>query len=187
MITISIINPITNINVQIKWGDRLNTLPINNAYLTIDGTDVPIQEPSPWSRHWYSHKLHGAGLRYEIGVSLQGYIVWANGPFPCGQYPDVKIFREALKARLGDEMVIADRGYRDDKCLTPNNVHVQYLLRRFSVLRARHETLNKRLKQFAILQRTYRHNIDMHHYVFFAVAHITQVCLDTEPLFVIEA
>ena len=39
-----------------------------SAKITIDGTDCEINEPSPFDRKWFSHKLRGAGLRYEIGI-----------------------------------------------------------------------------------------------------------------------
>ena len=53
--------------------------------MTVDGTDVMIWEPTPFSKMWYSHKFHGAELRYEIGMCIQtGDIVWVNGPFKCG-------------------------------------------------------------------------------------------------------
>ena len=43
---------------------------------------------------------------------LTGDIVWVIGPFPCGDRPDIEIFRFALKPMLGDcERVEADDGY----------------------------------------------------------------------------
>ena len=62
------------------------------------------------------YKFKGAGLRYEVGVSIQmGHVVWVNGPYPCGRWPDIKIFREDLKHMLDDgEMVIANAGYRGE-------------------------------------------------------------------------
>ena len=40
-----------------------------------------------------------------------------NGPFPCGQYPDLKIFRLGLKNKLEycKEKVEADDGYRGEE------------------------------------------------------------------------
>jgi hypothetical protein len=90
--------------------------------MTVDGTDVMIWEPKPFSRMWYSHKFNGAGLRYEIGVCIQtGDIVWVNGPFKCGPWPDLSIFRINLKnLLLPREQVEADNGYRGDpSCRTP--------------------------------------------------------------------
>lgn len=60
-----------------------------------------------------SHKFKHAGLRYEIAVCiLTGDIVWVIGPFPCGAWPDISIFRFALKYLLDEnERVEADDGY----------------------------------------------------------------------------
>ena len=42
-----------------------------------------------------------------------GDIAWMHGPFPCGSWPDVKVFRNALVGELADgDMVEADKGYR---------------------------------------------------------------------------
>ena len=77
-----------------------------------------ICEPTPFSPKRYSHKFHGPGLRYEIGIGIEtGYIVWAHGPFPSGKYSDARIFKLVLKTRLlPHENVVADGGYTDERC-----------------------------------------------------------------------
>ena len=52
---------------------------------------------------------------YEIGVCIQtGWIVWKNGPFPCGSWSDLKIAREWLVHELlDDDKCVADLGYLD--------------------------------------------------------------------------
>ena len=46
---------------------------------------------------WHSHKFNGPGLRYEVAICmLTGCTVWIMGPFPCGDWPDIEIFRFAL-------------------------------------------------------------------------------------------
>ena len=79
----------------------------------------------PFSTEWYSHKFKGAGLCYEVGICIQtGDIVWFNGPFPCGEWPDLKIFRSKLKGKLPPgELVEADQGYhgKPTKVRTPND------------------------------------------------------------------
>jgi len=51
-------------------------------------------------------------------------------------------------------------------------------------LRARHETVYKRLKDFGILSQTYRHNLKDHAFVFRAVVVLTQLAIESgEPLF----
>lgn len=82
--------------------------------MTVDGTDFRIEQPTEFSKRWYSHKFKGPGLRYEVALSiLGGDIVWTNGPFPCGSWPDISIFRAGLIDELRPmEMVEADKGYR---------------------------------------------------------------------------
>lgn len=94
---------------------------INN---TVDETDFRICEPNPMSKKWFSLKLNGPGLRYEIGISCaQRWIFWTNRPFPCVFYSDPKIFRGVMKkALLRDELVIIDGTYRDKKCRIRGNL-----------------------------------------------------------------
>ena len=68
-------------------------LDICGTYQRLGGGYNSLGEPG-----WKSHKFGGAGLRYEIGISIEyGDIVWWNGPFPCGAFPDIKIFKQSLK------------------------------------------------------------------------------------------
>ena len=173
-----------------KWNNRLLSAAISGGnericYASVDGTDLRIKEPFPFSSKWFSHKFLGPGIRYEIGISIEdGHIGWAYGPFPCGGFPDIEIFSKRLKATLRrNEYVVADNGYRDEKCILPNDE--SFPNRRFhSVIRARHETANSRLKQFAVLTHTFRHNLKLHAQCFHAVANLTQLCLESQgPLF----
>ena len=51
--------------------------------------------------------------------------------------------------------------------------------------RSRHETVNKRMKQFNVLKNCFRHDIEKHGYCFDAIAVITQLAIAKggEPLF----
>lgn len=145
--------------------------------MTIDGTDCPIEEPSPFNRKWYSHKFEGAGLRYELGICIQtGDIVWINGAYPCGSWSDLKIFRHRLKGLLGPtELVEADATYRDSKCRLPGSF-VSVADRRASRrARGRHEQINGRIKIFKVLKTEFRHDIHDHQTCFFACAVLTQL------------
>jgi hypothetical protein len=55
-------------------------------------------------------------MRYELGVDIiTGHLVWINGPFPAGAFPDVEIFRSCLSLWLDqDERFEADDGYIGD-------------------------------------------------------------------------
>lgn len=159
--------------------------------ISVDGTDFRIYEPKPFDSMWYSHKFRGPGVRYEVGVCIQtGWIVWINGPFPCGTWPDLRIARSALIDALDSgEKYLADGGYKDGGvfAVTPNGLNsTEQQMKK--IVRARHETVNRRLKQFNALHRTFRHNVSRRHSsVFRAVANITQLMIENnEPLFCVD-
>lgn len=81
--------------VQIQWSQRFACAPRDSKYLvSLDGTDCPIQEQSPFNKKWYSHKLNWAGIRYEVVLCIRtGRIVWVAGGVPCGEWPDLKLAR----------------------------------------------------------------------------------------------
>lgn len=158
--------------------------------VTIDGTDCRILEPAPFDRKWYSHKFHGPGVRYEVGLCIQnGWIVWVNGPYPCGSHSDLKIAKDWIFRLLGgSEMVLADGGYNDGGLYaeTPTGLHNQDQKMKKDA-RSRHETVNRRLKHFNILTHTYRHDVAEHGIAFRAVAVLTQIAIQTdEPLFQVD-
>ena len=140
---------------------------------------------------WYSHKFKGAGLRYEIGVCItSGEIVWAYGGVPCGAWPDVKLARSCIVDALDEgEKIIADGGYNDGEThfITPSGVN-NYCSRLQKLVRARHETLNARLKTYHVLSDRFRHPRSKHAMCFYAVVNIVHVAIISgdSPLFAIE-
>jgi DDE superfamily endonuclease len=116
----------------------------NRCKISIDGTDCPIEEPQPFNKKYYSHKFNGAGVKYELGLCIvTGWIVWYNGPFPCGN-TDLQIARLRVCTHLEkEERILADGGYRDDGQYfdTPTGLHNKGQCMR-SLCRARHETVN---------------------------------------------
>lgn len=116
--------------------------------MSVDGTDFRIYDPWPFDSKWYSRTFHGPGLRYEIGICIATWhIVWANGPFPFGAYPDVKIFQLSMKLSLeANEEVVADGAYNDERCskMGENSSQTRF----YGFVRTRHETVNQRFKQF---------------------------------------
>ena len=158
--------------------------------MSVDGVDFKIQNPTPFNRGWYSHKFKSAGLRYEVALCIAtGNIVWTNGPFPCGNWPDIKIYRGWLKNLLApNERVEADAGYRGDEtidgpedCLTLNQYEKKF------TVRGRHETVNARIKTYAAMRETWRHHRNKHRMVFNSVVTITQLeLLYEKPLFQID-
>ena len=54
------------------------------AFVSHHGTDFEmIYEPSRFDRKWFSHKFHGPGLRYEVGLSI--FTGEVNGGVSCGR------------------------------------------------------------------------------------------------------
>lgn len=175
---------------KIVWSRRFRGDTGNDCLVTVDGTDFRISERG---REFYSHKFKKSGLRYEICVCIKsGEIVWLNGPYPCGKWSDITIFRDCLIHHLGrHERVEADDGYigeapRRVKC--PRSfVNSRNTERMQSIVRQRQETANKRFKMWGCLKQVFRHEITKHGDVFRAVCVITQLTImNGEPLFQVE-
>ena len=148
----------------------------------VDGTDFCINEPKPFWPGCESFKFNGPDDHYDAALCIcTGHIVWINGPNPCGQWPDLKIFRHALMGELLDgEKVEADLGYRGENLyINEFNIFLSERGQRQKYLaHARHETVNKRFKQSNCLQRFFWHNLGKHGLVFQAVASITQLAIE---------
>ena len=81
----------------IIWQKRFEGDIANDCLITVDGTDYEIEQPKPFSKIWYDCKHNGPGVRYEVAVSINGGdIVWINGPYKSGSWPDIKIFRDGI-------------------------------------------------------------------------------------------
>jgi DDE superfamily endonuclease len=144
----------------------------------IDGVDFAIQKPTLFDTRWYSHKFDGPGIRYEIAVCIHTRdIMLFTGPFECGTWPDRLIFRHKLKQMLGpNEKVIADRGYKGKfKVVTPYDPLSEDHGKLMNTARARHETINGRLKVWMILKYLFRHPLVKHHIAFRAVLVLEQI------------
>ncbi len=121
-------------------------------------------------------------------TSSQG--TWC-GSRVAGKYTDIKIFNKVLRNFLEPvERVEADEGYRGhpDKIKCPgNDANLAENWGMQGRVRARHETLNERLKNWGILSQVFRHHIMMHGDVFRACAVVTQLTVKNgEPLFEVE-
>lgn len=158
--------------------------------ISVDGTEFQIYQQYP-KKQFYSYKYNSAGLRYEVAVCIRtGDIVWINGPFNAGQYTDLMIFWFGLKQKLlfAGEKAQADGIYEcEATCICPNQfdaARVQWLK---NDVRARHETVNKRLKQFGVLKQVFRQELSKHKAVFECVAVITQIAIrNGEELYEVE-
>jgi len=157
--------------------------------MSIDGTCFTILQPSPFSDKWYDEKSNGPGIKYEVGVSLySSSICWIKGPFPSGRFNDETVFVLFLSAKLlPGEKCIADNGYSAcHQCTTPEpgqSMNVKLKMSKMSKIRSRQEHVNKRLKQFGVLRRVYRHDRQLHKHCMYAVSVVTQLSIMfDEPL-----
>ena len=153
--------------------------------VTVDGTDFLIDEPTPFSKKWSSHKFgKHAALRYEIGICIQtGWIVWVNGPYPAGQWPDLAISRDCLNQSLGrKEKFLADGGHRDKHGWSNRsngcNARQQCME---AVAGAWHECVNGHFKVFGVFDRNWRQHRKKHGVAFMAAANIVQARIQLEP------
>jgi DDE superfamily endonuclease len=149
----------------------------NVCKISLDGVDCMIEEPMPFNKKYYSHKRNSAGVKYEIGICIRtGWIVWFNGPFPAGN-PDICVARIGVVNYLEpQEKILADGGYRDGgvNFVTPTGLH-NIGQRMRSLCRARHETINGRIKIFKVTDTRFRHNLNKHRMCFHTVLIITQM------------
>ena len=172
---------------QIVWENRFKLDKGNDCLVTVDGTDFRIAEHG---RPFYSHKFKKSGLRYEVALCiLTGDIVWINGPYECGKWPDIEIFRNSLVSQLApNERVEADDGYIGEhpqhvKCPKgiANPFETEYMQQR---ARNRQETVNNCFKFWGALKQVWRNPIVLHGDAFRAIAIVTQVAINSgERLF----
>ncbi len=168
---------------------------LNDFTMAVDGMDfrIPQKGAATKGNAFASHKYAGkSALRYELGVDiLAENLLWIQGPYPAGKYTVIKFFNKVLRYFLEPgERVEADEVYRGhpDKIKYPGNDANPAENRGMQGrVRARHEMLNGRLKNWGILSQVFRHHIMMHGDVFRACAVVTQLTIqDGEPLFEVE-
>ena len=169
---------------QIRFENRnIGTNPQRVCKLSLDCTDYLMDEPQPFSSKKFSQKFNHSALRYEIGVALySSNIAWASGPHLPGVKNDLEIYRECLKHALvaNKEMAYADGGYKGEMGTIQEKGRGSTDERAVATLaRARHETFNRRMKEWNSLKHSFRHNhghnVSNHGYVFNAVVVVTQL------------
>ena len=174
----------------IHWSRRFRNAPKDDVwcFVTVDGTDFRMGEPTPFSSKWKSHKAKGASIKYKVAVSIySGDIVWIYGPHE-GSKNDLTVFREQLQHMLEhEEMIEADAGYGavgravgTDGIIRSKNDYLSIAeMMEKAEIRARHETVNRRFKVWQILKQEFRNNKKLHQYVFYAAAVMTQMSIDS--------
>ena len=176
--------------IKIIWNNRFSGDIGNKALVSLDGTDMPVQ--MKFAERFLSHKFKGNGLKYEICVCIvTGRIVWIHGPSRAGEH-DITVARQAIVSFMDDnEMAVADSGYGGEllSIKTPDFMHFRSAdeYGAAAVARARHETMNKRLKSKQVLTKPFRHSLQFHSSCFRAVAVIEELNIENgHPLFDVE-
>ena len=160
----------------------------NDCLLSCDCADFRIPNHGPaFASHKYNKK---SALRYELCLCiLTGDLVWINGPYEAGRWPDIEIFRDALISELDPgERVETDDGYigeHPERCKCPggfaNLEETEFMQQR---VRNRQESINNRFKFWGCLRKVFRHEIALHASCFRAIAVICQLTINSgEKLF----
>lgn len=167
----------------------------------MDATELQIQQPPTKKARLdaYGRKGHYA-YKYQAWVRFpDGKIVGLYGPFLSTE-SDFSIYKKTIPQQLlPGEVVMGDKGYQGDPlhALTPfkrprkrKGQPVRPLLGfqlRFNrLLRARRahiERVFRRMKQFQILKRTWRHPLEKHPTVMAAIGKLVNEDLKVAPLF----
>ncbi|ETV67416.1 hypothetical protein H257_16391 [Aphanomyces astaci] len=64
---------------EVVFNNRFDEAPMGtNLFVSLDGTDCPVQEPFPFDPSWWSHKLNRAGIRYEVALARDVYVLAVN-------------------------------------------------------------------------------------------------------------
>ena len=111
-----------------------------------------------------------------------------NGPFHVGDCPNISIFRDRTMAMLdygerveAEDMYKGELAYSDlpSDCLGLGCIHERWEQRQMKgLVCARHETVNRRFKQFICLNQVYRHELDCHSSISCDVVVLTQIGID---------
>ena len=189
---------------KIRWIDAEDS---ETFVVSVDGVHCAVNEPRLMpSDMWFSHKEGGAGVVYELGVHIRlNQITWVNGPFKAG-YPDSSIFlgehAERVPKKIGDDgkdrdevyeslydkipagkKAVADRLYKGkclEKCAIRNDLDTAAARQFKKRVRARHENLNARIKNFRIVRERFRHGVKNHRMVFEAVCVVVQYEIEND-------
>ena len=178
--------------VKIAWDEALDDPDDEIFIVSLDGVDFKTREEVhpryPVDPQMRSHKMNHAAWKYEIALAIfRERIVFASGPEKASVH-DMTMFRNnGLKAKmlqLPGKMIIGDGGYQTaepdeiNMISTPNPVDPEGLRNFKSRVRLRHETINSRMKQYAILKHGFELGKERHASCFYAVLVMIQYKMD---------
>jgi hypothetical protein len=158
--------------------------------VSVDTIDCPI--PFQGRKFHLQKFKFGSTLRYEVAICiLCGDLVIVNGPCDPGIWNDISIFRNSplLRLDVGERVEVddGDRGPEFVKCPASIGRHDENILAMQSLVRHRHEIVNKRFMQVKILKELCRGDIPKHGLSFRVCAIVTQLAIQSgEPLFSVD-
>lgn len=149
------------------------------ARIILDTTSCFIERPSEHQRIFYSGKSKKHEIKYELGIDMDGTIIWVSGGWP-GSLHDLTIARQSgILEKLGEgELIIADKAYLGDPhFLTPlkgkaTSVHGLCFNKLIAQIRIAVEHTFAYFKAFSCLSKKWRHKLCLHRIVFFVLANI---------------
>jgi hypothetical protein len=162
---------------------------------TVDGVHCRINEPrTDASSKWYSHKLNGPGVSYEIAISVRrNNVLWISGPHHASKH-DITIFRggkkddknkdrTALYFKIPEgKRVIGDSGYQGEpmKISVSKDEDSKDVKKFFARAKSRQETFNSRVKSFLITDLPFRHGFERHGSAFESVCIAVQYDMEND-------
>ena len=184
---------VSQIRARNRWPFR-RPKPSHRTLLTVDGIACPYKEVRLWDGDLdpslFCQKFKGPGLNYQIVLGLYtGLLCSVQGPYECGDFPDLKIAKDKGLVDFliqKKEKAIADGTYRNPVFINAEEGLPQVLLKLISKARARHETVNSRIKRCKIFTclRGFRHDKEFHGTCFHAVCNMIEIEFEIEsPLF----
>jgi hypothetical protein len=180
---------------KIHWDPTLGNADESAFVGSIDGVDCQIWEPKHptmnMDKSYSSHKFKAAALKYEIILSITtSRILWISGPFKGGTH-DMTVFRRggfkqimlAMRGKMlvGDAIYKGGDNFREEHGMfaPPNTLDPEHLAAWKSRVRCRQETVNDRIKFFAIIKNTFEGTDQRKHKAAFeAVAVMVQYQMD---------
>lgn len=174
--------------VKIVWDQALDDQDSEVFIVSLDGVDFPTRqekhETLPRDPQMYSHKSNGPAWKYEIALCVfRDSIVHASGPEKASVH-DLTMFRNnGLKEKmltLPGKMIIADKGYKTTEpdeigvFSIPNPMDNEDVGEFKARVRLRQETINARMKTYAILKHGFELTRAQHEACFYAVLVLQQ-------------
>ena len=156
----------------------------------VDGTECPVSRPldSEAQLFWYSGEAKTHTIKYEIAVEMKtGLIRWLAGGEP-GRIHDLTLSRLSNLLKSGAS-AIADKAYQDPFFVTPFKGPWESLTAEqqgYNTFINKHRVIVEntfgRMKIFRAVRDIWRHDLELHPYVFVVVANITNILIQKEPL-----